>query len=95
MTDLEALNLLIAGDPKISSERLDYLLQTLGRNKLFVNDEYNHIIQALRYLRDNSGGGGGGIQSIQEGENITIDNTDPLNPIISANSSGGQINPQD
>jgi hypothetical protein len=58
MTDLDALNSLIAGDPKISSQRLDYLMQTLGRNKLFVDDEYNRIIQSLRYLRDNSGGGG-------------------------------------
>ena len=29
-------------------------------------------------------GTGGGIQSIQEGDNITVDNTDPLNPIVSA-----------
>lgn len=29
------------------------------------------------------GGGGGGIESIVEGTNITVDNTDPLNPIIS------------
>ncbi len=27
-------------------------------------------------------GGGTGIQSIQEGDNITVDNTDPLNPIV-------------
>ena len=27
---------------------------------------------------------GGGIQSIVEGDNITVDNTDPLNPIVSA-----------
>ncbi len=30
----------------------------------------------------------GGIQSIQEGDNISIDNTDPLNPIISATGGG-------
>lgn len=36
-------------------------------------------------------GGGGGIESIQEGSNITVDNTDPLNPIIS--SSGGSGSP--
>lgn len=38
-------------------------------------------------VKNNGGGSGDGIQSIQEGDNITIDNTDPLNPIISA--SGG------
>lgn len=32
---------------------------------------------------------GGGIQSIQEGTNITVDNTDPLNPIVSATGGGG------
>ena len=32
----------------------------------------------------------GGIQSIQEGANITVDNTDPLNPIVSATGGGSQ-----
>ena len=32
------------------------------------------------------GGGGGGIESIVAGDNITVDNTDPLNPIVSASS---------
>lgn len=34
------------------------------------------------------GGGGSGIQSIVAGTNITVDNTDPLNPIISSTGSG-------
>lgn len=33
-------------------------------------------------------GGGTGIQSIQEGDNISIDNTDPLNPIVSTTGGG-------
>lgn len=33
------------------------------------------------------GGGGGGIESIVAGDNITIDNTDPLNPIINGSSN--------
>ena len=33
------------------------------------------------------GGGGGGIESIVAGDNITVDDTDPLNPIVSASSS--------
>jgi hypothetical protein len=34
-----------------------------------------------------SSGGGGGIQSIVAGNDITVDNTDPLNPIVA--TSGG------
>lgn len=34
------------------------------------------------------GGGGGGIESIVAGDNITVDNTDPLNPIVSASGGG-------
>ena len=33
------------------------------------------------------GGGGGGIESIVAGDNITIDNTDPLNPVINAENN--------
>jgi len=33
--------------------------------------------------------GGGGIDSVQAGTNVTIDNTDPANPIISSTASGG------
>jgi|GEM_PF-3808980 len=32
----------------------------------------------------NIGGSGSGIQSVQSGTNVTVDNTDPLNPIINA-----------
>jgi hypothetical protein len=55
MTDLEALNLLIATADKVTSARLDYLQQTLGINKLFLSEEFNQLKQGLRYLRDNSG----------------------------------------
>lgn len=34
-----------------------------------------------------SGSTGGGIQSVQPGTNVTVDNTDPFNPIV--NSTGG------
>jgi len=37
-----------------------------------------------KIISSTSSGIGGGIQSIQEGDNITIDNTDPLNPIVNA-----------
>lgn len=36
--------------------------------------------------------GSGGLQSVQPGANITIDNTDPQNPVVSA-SGGGSSNP--
>jgi hypothetical protein len=55
MTDLEALNLLIATGDKVTSARLDYLQQTLGVNKLFLSEEFNQLKQSLKYLRDNSG----------------------------------------
>ena len=35
------------------------------------------------------GSGGGGIESIVAGTNITVDNTDPLNPVVSATGGGG------
>ena len=54
MTDLEALNLLIATADKVTSARLDYLQQTLGVNKLFLSEEFNQLKHGLRYLRDNS-----------------------------------------
>ena len=36
-----------------------------------------------KIISSTGGGAGGGIESIQEGDNITVDNTDPLNPIVS------------
>lgn len=43
----------------------------------------------------NSGSGsGGGIQSIVAGANITVDNTDPLNPVISSASAVTSVNGQ-
>lgn len=39
------------------------------------------------------GGGGGGIESIVAGDNITIDNTDPENPIISATDNASALFP--
>lgn len=41
-----------------------------------------------KIISSTSSGIGGGIQSIQEGDNITIDNTDPLNPIVNASGEG-------
>jgi len=38
------------------------------------------------------GSGGGGVQSVVAGTNITVDNTDPLNPIISSTGGSTTIN---
>ncbi len=46
-----------------------------------------------KIISSTGGGAGGGIQSIQEGDNITVDNTDPLNPIISATDSSSALFP--
>jgi len=40
----------------------------------------------------NSGGSGSGIQSIIAGDNITVDATDPQNPVISATGGGESVN---
>jgi hypothetical protein len=39
----------------------------------------------------NFGSGGGGIQSVVAGTNVTVDNTDPLNPIVNATGGGGAV----
>lgn len=58
-------------------------------------DDYIAILQSKRenktYTIDASelGGSGTGIQSLTAGDNITIDDTDPLNPIVSASGGGG------
>jgi nitrogen fixation protein len=40
----------------------------------------------------NTNTGGGGVQSVVAGTNISVDNTDPANPIISASGGGGTQN---
>jgi nitrogen fixation protein len=40
----------------------------------------------------NTNTGGGGVQSVVAGTNISVDNTDPENPIISASGGGGTQN---
>lgn len=40
-----------------------------------------------------SSGGSGGVSSVVAGAGISVDNTDPSNPIVSATGSGGMTNP--
>lgn len=50
-----------------------------------VEDDEVYVWQVTGYTSEDSGG----IQTIIAGDNITIDNTDPQNPIISSTGGGG------
>lgn len=49
-----------------------------------IDNRLKHLYKGMCYLLGNSGGGG--IQSIVAGTNISVDDTDPQNPIVSASS---------
>lgn len=52
---------------------------------------YNQLEKTVRWLYCKvKDGAVGGIQSIVAGDNVTIDNTDPLNPIVSAIGGGSE-----
>lgn len=53
-----------------------------------VNDVTVPTTAAVKNYVDSSSGGGG-ITSIQAGSNITVDNTDPTSPLISASTGSG------
>lgn len=79
---------------KIVKVTKDFISSGIGLKKLksiSSIDDYDVIVknkvQNKTYLIDSSLLGGSGIQTIAEGTNITVDNTDPLNPIVSASSS--------
>ena len=55
-----------------------------------LREELSSMKRKIRCIQCNENDSGGGIQSIQEGENIAVDSTDPLNPIVSA--TGGLSN---
>ena len=68
----------------MSSKLYDFINYPINK---FVN---SHEFKAsLAKVLCCTNAGGSGIQSIVAGTNITIDNTDPLNPIISASGGGG------
>lgn len=80
---------------KIVKVTKDFISSGIGLKKLksiSSIDDYDVIVknkvQNKTYLIDSSLLGGSGIQTIAEGTNITVDNTDPLNPIISATGGG-------
>lgn len=59
-------------------------------NRKNILSQIKWLIKMVRHLLKNTNGGGEGIQSIQAGNNITVDSTDPQNPIVS--STGGDSN---
>jgi hypothetical protein len=59
-------------------------------NETFANvEELRLRLVALNYTPYIISGGGSGVQSVVAGTNVTVDNTDPLNPIVSATGGGG------
>ena len=52
-----------------------------------LNDVMNTLMGKI--CANSSGGGGGQVDSVVAGTNITVDNTDPINPIINASGGGG------
>lgn len=54
------------------------------------------IYQATGFLNtswvlQSGGGGGGGVASVVAGTNVTVDDTDPANPIVSSSGGGGAV----
>lgn len=64
---------------------MNYIIASLRNQIQKIKCRIANLSNRVTYIEDNCcNGGGDGIQSIQEGDNISIDNTDPQNPIISA-----------
>ncbi len=62
-----------------------YILENQGKGTVSIQPEQ------LKKIAGATTSSGEGIQSIQEGDNISIDNTDPLNPIVSATGGGTTV----
>lgn len=45
--------------------------------------------EIIKYLQDNPGGGSGIVETIVPGTNVSVDDTDPANPIVSATGGAG------
>lgn len=68
--------------------------QEAGITPSFSANDYVNVIDrttGLPFLPSvgQFGGGGGGVASIVAGSNVTVDDTDPANPIVSASGGGG------
>jgi hypothetical protein len=61
-------------------------VQTVERGSALANSQRE--IYTMQDIIDTVGDGGG-VQSVVAGTNVTVDNTDPANPIVSASGGGG------
>lgn len=76
----------------IDSTAYHSLIQAPDSSYYGIKDLQNRVDTIVVVAGDGSGTGGGGsagVQSIVAGDNITVDNTDPSNPIVSATGGGG------
>ena len=58
----------------------------IGSENTYYRDESNNKIyqwSGSNYIQTNGGGGGGQVDSVVAGTNVSVDNADPANPIIS------------
>lgn len=66
----------------LSAECVFYEGAALPDTGIATNDDLQTVIQKLNTAIANGGGGGGSVISVNDGNAITIDNTDPNNPIV-------------
>lgn len=80
-----------AGDLGVISLFANYIksLGTISANRYCFNNGTANGRDQSCITSWPAGGTGGGIQSIVAGTNVTVDNTDPLNPVISSTATGG------
>ena len=65
---------------------LDNYVKAVSSQAISATDNVTDALEKLEYKVDNASGGG--IQSVVAGTNVTVDNTDPLNPVVSSTGGG-------
>jgi hypothetical protein len=83
---LEALE----GDERIdvsSIKGTEELIDDIAKS--IIKAEIKKIPKPTVYMGSRGSSSSSGVQSVVAGTNVTVDNTDPLNPIVSASISGG------
>ncbi len=64
-------------------------LGTISANRYCFNNGTANGVDQNCITSWPAGGTGGGIQSVVAGTNVTVDNTDPANPVVSSTATGG------
>ena len=77
---------------KLTDFPTDYTEFTVDGNTFANVGLLQDALLLVIFTRSSLSGGGGGIQSVVAGTNITVDNTDPLNPVVSASGGGSSAN---